>query len=87
MEIIHILGVLAGAFGGVLLVMPAARVGQGHLELKRAVGLWISGLGFVLLAWAAFMPTGPAVQGVLVAGVLLAITGNIIQRYISRTRL
>jgi hypothetical protein len=87
MEVIHLLGGVAGAFGAVLLVLPSIRVGQGRLETKRAVGLWISGFGFVLLAWAAFMPAGPAVQAFLVTGVLLAIAGNIIQRFVSGGRL
>lgn len=84
---IEILGAISALFGGTLLILPSIRVGQGRLEPKRAVGLWISGLGFLLMARAAFIAARPAAEGIVVAGALLAISGNIIQRYISKTSL
>jgi multidrug transporter EmrE-like cation transporter len=87
MTIVHILGALAGLFGALLIVLPALRVARGELEARRAIGLWISGAGFVLLALAAFVLRGEAAHAAVLAGVTAAVAGNIVQRHLTKSPL
>jgi hypothetical protein len=44
------------------------------------VGLWISGLGFALLAAAALVLSDEAARAAILAGVVAAVVGNVVQR-------
>lgn len=78
--LILVLGALAVVFAAALLVLPGIRVLQGTLSPRRAVGLWIAGAGFALLAAAALVVDRDARPAVVVAGVVTAVVGNIVQR-------
>jgi hypothetical protein len=80
MGVLEILGGLAGLFALALVVLPALRVAQGHLTAAGAAGLWVSGAGFALLAAAALLLSDAAAHGAILAGVVLAVVGNVIQR-------
>jgi hypothetical protein len=75
-----IAGVFCALFAAALLLLPSWRVMRGELPRARAVGLWTSGCGFALLAATAFGAfrdrSGPAVM----AGIILTIVGNFVQR-------
>jgi hypothetical protein len=75
-----ILGSIAAMFAFLLLVLPTLRVVQGRLAPRAALGLWIAGAGFLLLALAAFVLAGDTALAATLAGVALAVTGNIVQR-------
>lgn len=81
---VSVLGVLAAIFAVLLIALPAVRVAQGRLPVRQAVGLWISGAGFLLLALAALVLRGDAVPRALFAGVIAAVAGNIVQRRTTR---
>jgi hypothetical protein len=76
----HILGAIAAIFALLLLGLPSIRVAQGALTVRAALGLWISGAGFLLLALAAFVLAGDAALVATLAGVAAAVAGNIVQR-------
>jgi hypothetical protein len=78
--VIEILGVAAGAFAALLIVLPTARVAQGRLKPRQAIGLWISALGFALLAAAALLLDTDAAPPAVLAGVVITVIGNVIQR-------
>jgi hypothetical protein len=84
MTIIQILGGLAAAFALLLLVLPAARVAQGQLTITQAMGLWIAGAGFALLAMAALVLDGDAAGPAILIGVTATVVGNIVQRRATR---
>lgn len=86
MNIIHLLGGLAGVFGVLLLVLPGVRVAQGRLPASQAMGLWISGMGFLLLAMAALALEGEASRAAIFIGVSAAVVGNIVQRRATGTK-
>jgi len=73
-------GGFAAVLGFLLLTLPTLRVLQGTLPAGKAVGLWISGVGFGLLAGAAFLLTGPSSANAILLGVVLAVLGNVVQR-------
>jgi hypothetical protein len=75
-----ILGSIAAIFALLLLGLPTLRVAQGRLTPRAALGLWISGAGFLLLALAAFVLAGDVALSATLAGVALAVTGNVVQR-------
>jgi hypothetical protein len=81
---IQALGVVAGLCALALLVLPAVRVGQGAIPVRMALGLWIAGVGFGLLAVAALALDGPAANAAVMPGVALAVLGNFIQRWQTR---
>ncbi|CAN5855628.1 hypothetical protein BH23GEM9_BH23GEM9_35190 [soil metagenome] len=76
----QLLGTMAAVFALLLLVLPTVRVAQDRLSPRRAVGLWMAGAGFLLLALAALVLTGDAARNATLAGVAAAVIGNIIQR-------
>jgi hypothetical protein len=76
----RLLGFIAAVFATLLLVLPTVRVLQGRLPARLAVGLWISGAGFLLLAVAALALSGDAALLATLAGVSSAVAGNILQR-------
>jgi hypothetical protein len=80
MGMIEIMGALAGLFALALLALPSVRVARGKLPAGEAVGLWVSGAGFALLAAAALVLGGSAANGAVLGGVVLAVVGNIVQR-------
>jgi hypothetical protein len=80
MSIVQVMGVAAGLFALTLLVLPTLRVAQGRLPARSALGLWISGLGFALLAAAALALDADAARGAILAGVVAAVVGNLVQR-------
>lgn len=80
----YILGGIAAVFALLLLVLPTLRVTQGRLVARDALGLWISGAGFLLLALAAFVLTGDAAFIATLAGIVIAVAGNIIQRRVTK---
>jgi hypothetical protein len=82
--VVKVLGALAGLFALVLVVLPALRVASGRLPVRQAAGLWIAAAGFALLAAAAFVVAEDAVPGVMLAGVVLAVAGNLVQRRVTR---
>ncbi|MEX2528622.1 MAG: hypothetical protein WEA09_13400 [Gemmatimonadota bacterium] len=75
-----LLGGLAALFGVVLLVFPSVRVSQGRLTARGAVGLWLAGTGFLLIALAALVLSGSLANGAVLIGAALAILGNLLQR-------
>jgi hypothetical protein len=81
---VYLLGAIAAVFALVLLVLPTVRVAQGRLTPRLALGLWIAGAGFLLLALAAFVLTGDAARLATLAGVAAAVAGNIMQRRAQR---
>jgi hypothetical protein len=76
----NFLGYLAAVFALLLLGMPTYRVIEGRLPVHLAVGLWISGAGFLLLALAALVLEGDAAFRATLVGVGAAVAGNIVQR-------
>lgn len=84
MGIVQVMGVAAGLFALTLVALPTIRVAQGRLPARSALGLWISGLGFALLAAAALILEDDASRGALLAGVVAAVVGNIVQRRTAR---
>ncbi|HSJ23823.1 MAG TPA: hypothetical protein VK929_03995 [Longimicrobiales bacterium] len=81
-----ILGVVAGVFALLLLVLPTLRVMQGRLSPHMALGLWVSGAGFLLLALAALVLSGDDARTATLLGVAAAVAGNVIQRKRSQPR-
>jgi hypothetical protein len=81
---IQVLGGVAAFFALALLVLPAARVAQGAIPLRNALGLWVSAVGFGLLAAAALLLSGPAANRAVLAGVVVAVVGSVIQRRSTR---
>lgn len=80
MNLLIILGGLAALFGLVLLVFPTIRVSQGRLTARGAVGLWLAGTGFLLIAMAALVLSGSVANGAVLIGAALTILGNLVQR-------
>jgi hypothetical protein len=80
MSIVQVMGAATGLFALTLLVLPTLRVAQGRLPARSALGLWISGLGFALLAAAALALDADAARGAILAGVVAAVVGNLVQR-------
>jgi hypothetical protein len=76
----QLLGGIAAVFALLLLMLPAVRVAQGRLSVRNALGLWISGAGFLLLAVAALVLAGDAAMIATLVGVAAAVAGNIVQR-------
>lgn len=76
----RILGVAAAVFAGMLLTLPTIRWMQGRLTLRMASGLWISGIGFALLALAALLLEGESARGAVVLGVLGTGIGMVVQK-------
>jgi hypothetical protein len=84
MTVIDLLAALAGLFAAMLLVFPTIRVAQGRLAARKAVGLWVSGVGFLLLALAGLVLRPAEGRTAILLGVTLAVVGNIIQRRTAR---
>jgi hypothetical protein len=80
----QLLGAIAAVLALLLLVLPAVRVAQGKLTPGNALGLWIAGAGFLLLAMAALVLTGDSAMTATLVGVTAAVAGNIVQRRASR---
>jgi drug/metabolite transporter (DMT)-like permease len=76
---------MAGLFAAGLLVLPTIRVMQGRLAPRQAVGLWVSGAGFLLLALAGLVLRPAEGRTAVLLGVTAAVVGNIIQRRNART--
>jgi hypothetical protein len=79
-----LLGAMAALFALVLLLLPTMRVAQGRLQPEQALGLWISGAGFLLLALAALVLSGDVAMMATLVGVVAAVAGNIVQRRATR---
>ena len=75
-----ILGVLAGVFALMLLGLPLWRFTQGRLAFREAVGFWIAGSGFGILAAAAFSGEPAVAQQMVMVGVVLAAAGSVVQK-------
>jgi hypothetical protein len=76
----ELLGALAAIFALLLLVLPTIRVAQGRLHPQHALGLWIAGAGFLLLALAALVLSGATARNATLVGVAATVIGNIVQR-------
>jgi hypothetical protein len=76
----QLLGGIAAMFALLLLMLPTVRVAQGRLSARNALGLWIAGAGFLLLAVAALVLAGDAAMIATLVGVAAAVAGNIVQR-------
>jgi hypothetical protein len=76
----ELLGALAAIFALLLLVLPSIRVAQGRLHAHHALGLWIAGAGFLLLALAALVLSGAMARNATLVGVAATVIGNIVQR-------
>jgi hypothetical protein len=76
----ELLGALAAIFALLLLVLPTIRVAQGRLQAQHALGLWIAGAGFLLLALAALVLSGAMARNATLVGVAATVIGNIVQR-------
>jgi len=79
-----LLGTLALMFGVALVALPAWRVVQGLLTVRQAVGLWTSGVGFLLLAAAALLVEGDLAQSAVRAGVVVMVVGYFVQQLAAR---
>jgi multidrug transporter EmrE-like cation transporter len=79
-----VLGAAAALFGIMLLALPLLRIAQRRLTLNEATGLLLAGIGFLILAAAAFVFTGEQAQRAVVTGVILVVAGNLLQRRLSR---
>ena len=75
-----LLGGLAAVFAVMLLGLPLWRFSQGRLPFSRAVGFWIAGSGFGVLAAAAVAGLSQAGQQMVVIGVVLAAAGSVVQQ-------
>ncbi len=75
-----VLGLVAGVFAVMLLGLPLWRFAQGRLAFSDAVGFWIAGSGFAVLAAAAFTGQAAAAQQMVVIGVVLAAAGSVVQK-------
>ena len=75
-----LLGLLAGIFAVMLLVLPLLRFSQGRLSFSDSVGFWIAGGGFAVLATAAFTGRPAAAQQMVVVGVVLAAAGTVVSQ-------
>lgn len=75
-----ILGGMAGIFAVLLLGLPLWRFSQGRLAFRDAVGFWIAGSGFGVLAVAAFTGETAVAQQMVMVGVVLAASGSVVQR-------
>jgi hypothetical protein len=84
MGMVQVMGAGAALFAIALVALPTLRVAQGRLPARSAVGLWVSGLGFALLAAAALVLEGDASRGAILGGVVAAVAGNLIQRRTAR---
>lgn len=84
MSVVTILSGLAGLFAAMLLTLPTVRVAQGRLAPRQAVGLWISGVGFLLLAMAGLVLRPAEGRTAVLVGVAAAVVGNIVQRRTAR---
>jgi hypothetical protein len=78
------LGILPLALALALITLPLWRIAQGRLTPRAALGLWISGAGFGLLALAAFALEGVDLRTALWSGIVLLAVGNLVQRRITR---
>lgn len=79
-----VLGAAAALFGVMLLALPLLRITQQRLTFNDATGLLLAGIGFVILAAAAFLFTGEQAQRAVVSGVVLVVAGNLLQRRVAR---
>lgn len=79
-----VLGTGAALFGVTLLVLPLLRIAQGRLAFNEATGLFMAGIGFIVLAAAALLFAGPDAQRAVVSGVVLIVAGNLLQRRVGR---
>jgi len=79
-----ILGGLAGVFALMLLGLPLWRFSQGRLPFPNALGFWIAGSGFAVLAAAAFTGESAVAQQMVMVGVVLAAAGSVVQRMFGR---
>lgn len=75
-----ILGGLAGVFAVLLLGLPLWRFSQGRLPFVDAVGFWIAGAGFAVLAVAAVTGESDVAQQLVMVGVVLAAAGSVVQQ-------
>lgn len=75
-----ILGAMAGLFAAMLLGLPLWRFTQGRMGFRDAVGFWIAGAGFAILATAAFTGEPAVAQQMVMVGVVLAAAGSVVQR-------
>lgn len=80
MTAITLLSALAGLFAALLLIFPTVRVAQGRLAPRQALGLWLAGAGFLLLALAGLVLRPAEGRTAVLVGVSAAVIGNIIQR-------
>jgi predicted tellurium resistance membrane protein TerC len=81
-----LLGLMAATFALMLLALPILRISQRRLTVDDAAGLLIAGVGFGILAVAAFLATGQEAQRAVVMGAFIIVAGNIWQRRIARRR-
>lgn len=79
-----VLGGLAGVFAVMLLGLPLWRFVQGRLGFSDAVGFWIAGSGFAVLAAAAFTGTSSVAQQLVMVGTILAAAGSVVQSLMRR---
>lgn len=77
-----VVAAFCAAFALALFVLPLVRVLQHRLSARRAIGLWLAGAGFTLLAVAASGQAGTAAPAMVLGGAGLAVIGNIVQRRI-----
>jgi hypothetical protein len=77
-------GTAAALFGVLLLALPLWRIAQGRLGFNDAAGLFMAGLGFIVLAAAALLFAGEDAQRAVVSGAVLVVAGNIFQRRAAR---
>jgi hypothetical protein len=86
MTAIRLLALLAGLFAALLLLLPTVRVVQGKLAPRQALGLWVSGVGFLLLALAGLVLRPAEGRTAVLLGVIAAVVGNILQRRNARPK-
>lgn len=75
-----VLGGMAGIFAVMLLGLPLWRFTQGRMAFSAALGFWIAGAGFAVLAAAAFSGEPAVAQQMVMVGVVLAAAGSVVRR-------
>lgn len=77
-KILRVFSLAALAFAAVLLVAPAVQVLRGRQTVRAVAGLWISGVGFVLIGLGLAM-LDRGLEGAVLLGVAVAGAGQLRQ--------
>jgi hypothetical protein len=71
-------------FALLLIGLPLHRVAAGRMRIEQVWGFLVAGIGFGALAAGLRWLPDPRAQGVIVAGVIATVVGNLAQQRITR---